>query len=365
MNTNEAARIFHDWTYTEGLMVEGPVAQVTSTAADFAQINPISDKGKALLRAKLITAIGEGSGEIVVFTKRAAPHSKRALELLPTMVDDIGIRYRQGVQLPIGGSPSTPFGGPAYSVRHTGTSERYACGSSISVGNFRDAGTLACLVRDQHGALYGLSNNHVSGGCSFAASGLPILAPGVADVMPNSMPPFTIGFHRTSLTMIAGAPDNVPHVLNLDAAIFSLADPELVSSYQGAAYDTPVEVGDLVPGLTVEKVGRTTGHTTGSVISRIYGAHGVNYGAPQYGFNGVVFFEPMYAIVGNGGVFSAPGDSGSLITSVGADGVRRAVGLVVAGMNDGMAIGGTVTIALPLRPILEGLGVQLVAGHNV
>src|SRR5271156_3688862 len=122
--------------------------------------------------------------------------SKKLLASIPASVDDVAITYRQGVQTPIGGTPSVPFGAPPFVVRNSPAGDRYTCGSSISVGNFRDAGTLGCLVRDGAGVLYGLSNNHVTGSCSFAGVGLPILAPGVYDVAPNSLPPFTLGFHH-------------------------------------------------------------------------------------------------------------------------------------------------------------------------
>ena len=118
--------------------------------------------------------------------------------------------------------------------------------------------------------------------------------------------------------------------------------------------------------MQVEKVGRTTGHTTGRVMGQIYGAHGIQYSAALYGFNGVVSFEPVFAIVGTGDVFSDNGDSGSLITAIdAATGNRVAVGIVVGGRVDGSAPGGKTTIALPIQPILQALGVSLVSGHNV
>jgi hypothetical protein len=97
----------------------------------------------------------------------------------------------------------------------------------------------------------------------------------------------------------------------------------------------------------------------------MYGAFPVNYTAALYGFNGSVLFEPVFCIVGNGSIFSDSGDSGSLITSVDANGNRIAVGLVFAGMSDVNAPGGKLTLALPLEPVLNQLGVTLVSGHNV
>jgi hypothetical protein len=364
---HDAARIFHDWASLEGLMPDGPAAAITSTPDEFALVQPVSDRGKQILRSKLVEAIAfaDEPKEIVVFTKRAAPASKRMLADLPTKIDDISIKYRQGTPAIIGGDLNVPFGGPAYVVRSVAGKSIYTCGSSISVGNFRDAGTIGCLVRDAAGQMYGLSNNHVSGACNFAGVGLPIVAPGIFDVIPNGLSPFTLGFHSRALTMVVGSADNVTPSDNHDAAIFRIEDEALISSFQGSYYDSPALVGDFVPGMQVEKVGRTTGHSLGSVMGQVYGAHAVQYNAPLYSFSGPVSFDPVFAIVGTGDIFSDNGDSGSLITSIGADGQRIAVGIVVGGRADSSAPGGKTTIALPIRPILQGLGVTLVSGHNL
>lgn len=367
MQASQAARIFHDWAYGEGLVADGSAAHNLSSPADFALITNVSDSGKMLLRARQIQAVSfnDAANEIIVFTKRAAPSTKKQIAALPKAIDDVSIKYRQGLQNPIGSAVSAPFGGPAYTIRTAAGANFYTCGSSISVGNFRDAGTLCCLVRDQAGTLYGMSNNHVSGSCSHAGIGLPILAPGIFDVAPGGLAPFTIGFHHAALPLIAGSADNVSAQANRDAAIFRIHDPLKVSSYQGDSYDTPPTVAPLVPGIQVEKVGRTTGHTHGQVISQFYGAHPIQYSVALYGFSGVVSFEPAFVIVGNSELFSDNGDSGSLITSVDSNGQRNAVGIVVGGMNDSSAPGGKITIALSLTSILTELAVDLVSSHNV
>jgi hypothetical protein len=163
--------------------------------------------------------------------------------------------------------------------------------------------------------------------------------------------------------MVAGSADNINAKGNLDAAVFRIPNEELVSSYQGNHYDTPNQTGRLMPDMDVEKVGRTTRHTFGRVLGQVHGAHSVLYTAPLYGFNGSVFFDPVFAIAGKTELFSDLGDSGSLITTVDAAGNRLAVGIVVGGMNDGSAPGGKVTIALPIEPILQALETTLVYGH--
>jgi hypothetical protein len=153
-------------------------------------------------------------------------------------------------------------------------------------------------VKDSENVLFGMSNNHVTGSCSFAGVGLPILAPGVVDVAPNALPPFTVGFHEAALPLIAGSTDNVDHTKNLDAAIFRIRDPSQVSSFQGTAYDTPPQTTPLVADLVVEKVGRTTGHTVGTVGGQMNGAYGFPYMAALYEFSGRVFFDGIFAISG-------------------------------------------------------------------
>jgi hypothetical protein len=366
MQAAVAARIFHDWAYSEGLLTE-LAAPTTSSPAEAALIQPVTDLGKTLLRSKQVQAVAFNGprSEIIVFTKRAAPTNKKQLQALPSAVDDVQVRYRQGVQHPVDALPVAPFGGPTYVIRHAGQADRYSCGSSISVGNSREAGTMGCLVRDAQGSLYGLTNNHISGSCSFAGVGLPILAPGVVDVVPGCVPPFTIGFHANSLPFLAGSADNVNPKDNLDAAMFRIRDEGLVSSFQRADYDTPANAAPLAADLEVEKVGRTTGHTRGKVIGEMFGACGIPYSAALYGFSGIVSFEPVFTIAGHGGLFSDAGDSGSLITTIDQNGQRYAVGIVIGGRVDGSAAGGKTTIALPISPILQGLGVNLVSGHNI
>jgi hypothetical protein len=186
MEANKAAQIFHDWAAAEGLMPDGPTAPLKATPAELALIQPATDRGKQFLRAKQVQCVGfnEPLKKIIVFTKRVAPSSKKQLAALPATIDDIQIQYQQGVQNPIGAPPSVAHGGPSYIVRNVGGRNYYACGSSISVGNMRDGGTMGCLVRDATGVIYGLSNNHVTGSCNFAGVGLPILAPAVVDVAP-------------------------------------------------------------------------------------------------------------------------------------------------------------------------------------
>jgi len=187
----------------------------------------------------------------------------------------------------------------------------------------------------------------------------------VFDVAPNGLPPFTIGFHASSLPLIAGSVDNVDYSKNLDAAIFRITNEALVSSFQGTAYDTPLMTVPLADDLVVEKVGRSTGHTTGKVLGQMNGPYSFPYSAALYEFSGRVFFDQLFAIGGQTGLFSDHGDSGALITTIDPAGQRKAVGIVVGGMSDGKAPGGKVTFALSIDRILNELQVTLVSSHNI
>lgn len=366
MEAKQVARIFHDWVAKEGLLEDSRPASLTSTEAEISLLGQTDDRAKDILRRRGIHGVmfNESDAEVVVLTRKAKP-TKKQLDLLPTDVSGVRVIYRQGSPTVIGVEKPRSYGAPTFRVRVANGDERYACGSSISQGNCAEAGTLGCLVRDPAGVLYGLSNNHVSGGCSHANVGLPILAPGVFDVAPLSHDPFTIGYHERALDMIIGIPDNVDPKKNLDAAIFKIADESRVTSHQGHAYDTPSSSIPIQAGMMVEKIGRTTGHTHGKVVGQWYGAFPVTYSIDAHQFKGRVFFDPVYVVDGATELFADHGDSGALVTSEDSTGNRRAVGVVVGGMKDGTAKGGAISLVLPIEPILKNLGVTLASGHNV
>jgi hypothetical protein len=193
--------------------------------------------------------------------------------------------------------------------------------------------------------------------CNYANIGEKILAPGHVDITAGGINPFTLGYHVRALPMVQGLPDNVDISTNSDAALVQIADEALVTSYQGASYDTPAKSFEMMPGQTVQKVGRTTGHTQGVIVGQVVGPYPVQYSTPGFGQH-VSFFDPVFAIQGVDGLpFSQPGDSGSLIT-IEQNGERFAVGLVFAGNPNGP------TYALPLNPVLAMLKVSLVSNLN-
>lgn len=357
-----AAKRFAAWAAAEGFF-EG---YGYANAAEVAALDQISDEGRRILRQRQVTQIGfdASANKVIVYLRRSVP-GKKLLANLPAAVNGFELEYSQGVDQPIGSNHIQPQGCPPWRMRQAGGQARYTCGSSISVGNYMDAGTMGALVRDDSGILHGLSNNHVCGSCNHADIGLPIVAPGVFDVSAGGLDPFTIGYHHATLTMSPGSITVVNPGGNHDAAIFRIRDPEAVTSFQGISFDTPTVVADLTSGLQVEKVGRTTGYTRGVVRCQIVGPLPIAYSAPNYGFSGRVFYDPAFYICGDSDIFSDSGDSGSLIVSVGNDGTRAAVGIVVGGATSSSAPGGKITVALPIRSVLSRLNLTLVSGHNI
>jgi hypothetical protein len=76
-------------------------------------------------------------------------------------------------------------------------------------------------------------------------------------------------------------------------------------------------------------------------------------------FKGTVFFEPVYIIRGYDGGFAIEGDSGSVVVHrEPGHSPTAAVGLVIGGR------GNEETYMVPLKPVIEKLGLSLVTGHG-
>lgn len=207
------------------------------------------------------------------------------------------------------------------------------CG--VSVGHFGiTAGTLGCLLQvDDDESRYILSNNHVLADVNRAAIGDDILEPGPADG--GTVP-------------IAELSDFEPIELHgptneMDAAIARVLDPsDVLSDIEviGAVQNPPM------PGAlyqSVRKHGRTTKHTVG-VIMDLSADLWVRV-LPQ----AMAWFEDQLVVIGAGGEFSQPGDSGALVVDAVA---RSPVALLFAG-------GSGHTFANPIDRILARFSAQI------
>lgn len=309
---------------------------------------------KTLERIKVVAvAVDAERNRAVVLTKNQVSGS--AEKLLPESIDGVPIDYvGQAAIEP--NPPPIPQSAGASAPRCFLHKAKLACGSSVTAASIWGAGTLGALVRLADGRLYGLTNNHVTGGCNHTVQGMHIMCPAPFDADPTHPAPLAIGRHHSFVPLASGDPGQIQEQ-ELDTALFEVTRPEVVTSMQGeGTFDTPTAIADPIGGMMVKKVGRTSGLTTGQVLGQVTTALGIPYEAPD--FRSRVYFRDVWVVSTlTGDPFSLPGDSGSLVVS--EDGTH-AVGLIFAGTTNG-----TVSYLIPIRTVLDFLGATLVSGHNI
>jgi hypothetical protein len=193
------------------------------------------------------------------------------------------------------------------------------------------SGTLGALVSDRT-TLFILSNNHVLARSNQAADGEAVSQPGLID---NGCQAGNIVANVTAYPRIGNS--------NVDAAIAALIAGQMDESGTIMDIGGAPSATTTAPALSlaVQKSGRTTGHTTGSIGSvntNVSVQYQQNCGS---GKKFVVTYTNQFVV--NSGSFSAGGDSGSLILT--NDGTRRPVGLLFAGSS-------ATTIANPINEVL-------------
>ena len=132
-------------------------------------------------------------------------------------------------------------------------------------------------------------------------------------------------------------PVNEPGNNTVDCALARPTTPDLVNP-DILNIGVPLGAGTATLGTPLQKSGRTTGHTTGTVL-QIDVTVTVNYGGPIATFTGQLM----------AGAMSQGGDSGSAVL----DTSRRVVGLLFAGSA-------STTIINPIQFVLDALGVEIV-----
>ena len=240
---------------------------------------------------------------------------------------------------------------PSYIVKD----EKYTCGSSVYIANHRGAGTLGCILKDQNNNFFGLSNNHVLADLNYADVGLPIGVPGLIDVSAGGIDPKTIGHLHHAVPLTDGSASIANVKQNVDAAIFKIPQEciEGITSYQRNYYDTPNLIQHPAPEMKVQKVGRTTGLTSGKIVARFFTPIQVWADIAHINSKKLISFINVWAIEGdNDSQFSSGGDSGSLITTKLPDGSRAAVGLLFAGSD-------TVTFMVDIQTVLNVFNLEI------
>jgi hypothetical protein len=188
---------------------------------------------------------------------------------------------------------------------------------------------------------------------------MPILSPSTADARPGRRAPGEICRYERMVELRSGDPSLVTPS-RVDAAIASVPNPQLVSSWQGddnEGFDTPAITATPSAGLKVKKVGRTTGLTHGTIESFVPTPWILPYRVPK--FNAVVWFTDTWIVRSNDSdPFALGGDSGSLIVT---EDETSAIGLFFAGNQRG-----DLGIFAPIEDVLSALGnLKLVSGHGI
>jgi hypothetical protein len=222
--------------------------------------------------------------------------------------------------------------------------------NDISRRVFCSSGTLGALVQDATNPAiqYILSNNHVLARINEATLEEDITQPGLIDI--GCRPSATD--HVADLSRfveIKWTPRGSPPVYNkVDAAIAKVLPDKLDSAAPGRILDIGSPSSAWAPallGAPVQKSGRTTGHTDGTVA-----AVDVDV-LVDYGSRRLAWFQDQTRITP--AAFSDGGDSGSLILNSN----REAVGLLFAGSS-------TDTIANRICDVLAELRVGMLGGSG-
>jgi hypothetical protein len=213
----------------------------------------------------------------------------------------------------------------------------------VSGGNVNDitkvfccSGTLGSLVT-AGGVQYILSNNHILADQDQAQPGEDISQPGLVDT--SCQPATTVANFTTA----------VPLGNNVDCAIAAVISGQMNSTgnIQGMTGTLSSVVKAPAVGLAVQKSGRTTGHTTGTIGS-INTSVSVQYQL-RCGQGKKYVLNYTNQVVINSSSFSAGGDSGSLILT--NNSCAQPVALLFAGSR-------TTTVANPISEVLTKLGTQ-------
>lgn len=354
MTLEIAAEKFKSWAHDQGILSYDPPEELEAPEA----LDELTDAADAtaaqrVLNRRRINFVGVNpdTNKVVVATHQKLTNKDR--EALPESAEGgFGLEFLHAAPPVVKSATAGPYsGGPAGL-----DGGRYCCGSSVFVGNRRGAGTMGALVRNANGTLFGLTNNHVTGACGYTEEEMPVLAPGPMDVRLNTPDPFTIGYHAFLHPLASGTPANYDVSGNIDAALFSIRDEALVSSMQREFFDTPPNVVAPRGGMLVEKVGRTTGRTTGTVVAKSVGYERVQIDLPDHEVRGVYYFKNVWAIQsGASQPFAAPGDSGSLVVCREPGEPPVAIGLLFACSKQ-------FTFICPLQEILDFFKVSIVSG---
>lgn len=227
-------------------------------------------------------------------------------------------------------------------------------------------GTLGALVKDAEKTTYVLSNFHVISPDSVEGDngrvsqvGDVIVHPGLIDTGCNPSSSRAIATLSRWNDPIRYSPSSVSP--NVDAAIAAVIDEKDVDTSGailgiGPISSTPLSKENLLPGLRVKKMGRTTGLTQ-SKIEALDVTLSVGYSTECSGQSrGSASFTGQILISNKGNKFLNGGDSGSLLVEA-VDQTPRPIGLLFAGSNQ-------FGVANPIEDVMASLEVSMVGVDN-
>ena len=309
--------------------------------------------GNRLRRLKIVTvAADDNVGHVAVMVKNQVKDADE--RGLPNNLFGMSVEYVGRTNIPEFPASPLPHSATLGGSRFWTPDSRFACGSSITAAPIHSAGTMGALVRKTDGKLYGLTNNHVTGGCNHTERGMFVMCPANVDAAVGQLPPTAIGMHD-SLTLIRSGDPGQQDKQRLDAALFEIIDENRVTSWQGdRSYDTPSIVATPCAHMRVCKIGRTSGETRGRITGAVVAKLVMPYRSEK--LSGDVHYEGLWMVAGLfGDDFSTFGDSGSLVVT---EDHSMAVGLVLGGEQ------GT-TYIMPIAEVLTHFGATLVGNHNL
>jgi hypothetical protein len=285
------------------------------------------------------TAVSEGpsgEAEVVVFAK----HPVSVASTLGGVPVDVEVTGPIGA---VRAPEKNPGGGGTTTTSPTSRFTR-PVPIGISTGNAGEcsAGTIGARVKDGSGHVYALSNNHVYALENKAPLGSEVLQPGLYDTGCAYSAANVIGtLSAFSPITFSTSASNVA-----DAAIAATTTASLGNSTPAGGYGTPSSTTQAASvGLAVQKFGRTSSLTTGTVTA-VNGIVNVAYGAA-----GTARFVNQ-VIVESSKPFLKAGDSGSLLVT--RNTAANPVGLLFAAGSSGKY-----AIANPIGPVLSQLGVTI------
>ncbi|MBZ4421522.1 S1 family peptidase [Myxococcus sp. RHSTA-1-4] len=203
------------------------------------------------------------------------------------------------------------------------------------------AGTLGGFVVDAKGRPGILSNNHVLAANNAGKKGDAILQAGPMDG--GTYPVDEVARLERFIRLRR-------HGNTADAAFALLsAGVEARPLYRKRRLTDVMPVEEIQSSLAVWKLGRTTGHTRGTVTAIEVDQVTVDYSGTLHTFDG------QLEVAGGTRPFSQGGDSGALVVG----GANRGVGLLFAGSEAGGPLGIGVSYANPLQTVLDLLGLEL------